>query len=181
MSTQPPHNPMPPRPPASTSPPAQAQPVLATQAIYAPPVPSAPAKSQAATFLLSSLLGHFGADRFYLGQVGLGLLKLFTLGGCGIWSAIDMIMAGVGARNDAQGRPLTREHIGTPQKSQAVTFILSWLLGIFGADRFYLGQSGLGVAKLLTLGGCGIWAIVDLYLVGMGLMKDAQGNSLKWG
>jgi len=139
-------------------------------------------KSQSVTFLLSWLLGLFGVDRFYLGQVGLGILKLVTLGGCGVWALIDMIMTGIGSRCDAQGAPLQREAItGTPVKSQATTFILSWLLGAFGADRFYLGYTGLGILKLCTLGGCGIWAVIDFAIVGMGNMKDAQGNSLKIG
>ena len=139
-------------------------------------------KSQGTTFLLAWLLGPFGADRFYLGQTGLGVLKLITLGGCGIWAAIDAIVTGIGTRTDAQGQPL--DHglvVGTPVKSQSTTFILSWLLGIFGVDRFYLGYTGLGILKLITLGGCGVWTIIDFALVGMGNMKDAQGNSLRVG
>ena len=65
-------------------------------------------------------------------------------------------------------------------KTQGVTFLLSYFLGSFGVDRFYLGHTGLGVAKLLTCGGLGIWAIVDCVIVGMGNMRDAEGNSLKW-
>ena len=139
-------------------------------------------KSQSTTFLLSWLLGYLGVDRFYLGQVGLGILKLITAGGCGIWAIIDMVMTAIGIQTDATGAALQRDPaVGTPVKSQTVAFILSWLLGVFGVDRFYLGYVGLGVLKLVTLGGCGIWALIDMAMVGMGIMKDAQGNSLKFG
>lgn len=52
-----------------------------------------------------------------------------------------------------------------PQKSFLVTWILSLLVGVFGVDRFYLGKVGTGIAKLLTFGGLGVWALVDLILV----------------
>lgn len=50
-------------------------------------------------------------------------------------------------------------------KDPTVLLIVSLLLGTFGVDRFMLGETGLGVAKLLTVGGCGIWAIVDWFTV----------------
>ena len=64
-------------------------------------------------------------------------------------------------------------------KEFIVTFILSWLVGGLGVDRFYLGYTGLGIAKLLTFGGLGIWALVDFFLVAFGKMKDSQGRVLK--
>ena len=39
------------------------------------------------------------------------------------------------------------------------------VVGTLGVDRFLIGDKGLGVAKLLTLGGCGFWALIDLFLI----------------
>ncbi len=66
----------------------------------------------------------------------------------------------------------------TPPRPFMTTWLLSYFLGSLGVDRFYLGYTGLGVAKLLTLGGCGIWALVDLILVLTGQMRDSNGRPL---
>lgn len=50
-----------------------------------------------------------------------------------------------------------------PMKSPSTTILLAYFLGVFGADRFYLGQTGLGIVKLITGGGCGIWALIDFF------------------
>ena len=42
--------------------------------------------------LMSIFFGHFGVDRFIMGHIGLGILKLLTMGGCGIWWLIDVIL-----------------------------------------------------------------------------------------
>lgn len=76
---------------------------------YGAPVflaPMEPEKSFVTTWLLSLFLGQFGADRFYLGQMGLGFLKLLTCGGCGIWALIDLIRVLAGSVKDKYGRPL---------------------------------------------------------------------------
>ncbi len=50
-------------------------------------------------------------------------------------------------------------------KDPTVLLLISLFLGGWGVDRFMLGETGLGVAKLLTFAGCGIWALVDLFTV----------------
>jgi TM2 domain-containing membrane protein YozV len=65
-------------------------------------------KSRLVTSLLAYFLGFLGVDRFYLGSVGTGILKLVTIGGFGIWALIDFIMALAGARKDKDGLPVKK-------------------------------------------------------------------------
>lgn len=65
-------------------------------------------KSWLTATLLSFFLGGLGIDRFYLGYQGLGILKLVTLGGVGVWAIIDFIRIVTGSLGDSEGRPLAR-------------------------------------------------------------------------
>jgi len=64
-------------------------------------------------------------------------------------------------------------------KEWLTALLLAFFLGGLGIDRFYLGYSGLGVLKLLTLGGCGIWALIDFILIALEKIRDADGLPLK--
>ena len=61
-------------------------------------------------------------------------------------------------------------------KSKTTAIILSILLGELGVDRFYLGYTGLGILKLITAGGFGIWWLIDLILIITGKLtaKDVR-------
>ena len=56
-------------------------------------------------------------------------------------------------------------------KDPIIVLVISFFLGGLGIDRFYLGDTGMGIGKLLTGGGCGIWALIDLFLI-MGAAKQ---------
>ena len=68
---------------------------------------------------------------------------------------------------------------GFSEKEWLPALLMSAFLGTLGADRFYLGYTGLGILKLITLGGCGIWHIIDLALIATGKLDDARGLPLK--
>jgi TM2 domain-containing membrane protein YozV len=61
-------------------------------------------------------------------------------------------------------------------KSRLVALLLCFLFGVFGAHRFYLGKIGTGILMLITIGGFGIWALIDLILIIVGSFKDKEGR-----
>ena len=63
-------------------------------------------KDWTVTLILAILLGSIGVDRFYSGSILLGVLKLFTFGGLGLWWLIDLIMLATGSYKDGNGIPI---------------------------------------------------------------------------
>lgn len=66
----------------------------------------------------------------------------------------------------------------TGGKDFTTTLLLAIFLGGLGVHRFYTGHSLIGILQLLTCGGLGIWALVDIVLIATGSYKDANGYNL---
>jgi len=60
-------------------------------------------------------------------------------------------------------------------KSRLVALLLCFFVGALGVHRFYVGKIGTGILELLTIGGCGIWVLIDLIMIAVGSFTDKQG------
>jgi TM2 domain-containing membrane protein YozV len=67
---------------------------------------------------------------------------------------------------------------GVSEKRIVPALLLCFFFGIFGAHRFYVGKTGTAIIQLFTLGGCGIWTLVDFIMIVVGEFKDKAGNKL---
>lgn len=64
-------------------------------------------------------------------------------------------------------------------KDWLVTLLLSILVGALGIHRFYVGKIGSGIAMLVTGGGCGVWALIDIIFIATGKFTDADGRLIQ--
>jgi len=67
----------------------------------------------------------------------------------------------------------------TSEKSMVPAALLCFFLGVLGIHRFYVGKIGTGILMILTFGGLGIWALVDLVMIIVGSFKDKNGMPLQ--
>jgi len=76
--------------------------------------------------------------------------------------------------NLSTGKPIDLSR----QRHFLAAFFFSFFFGLFGVDRFYMGKIWTGILKLLTFGGLGVWATIDLGQIISGSARDKQGNKL---
>lgn len=97
---------------------------------------------------------------------------------------VDQMLIIYGSKLPAESLPMLRDHllgmdynmanmVFAQMKDPTLSLVLSIILGCYGIDRIYVGDVGLGILKLLTCGGCGIWWLIDLFLI---MDKTRQAN-----
>jgi len=69
--------------------------------------------------------------------------------------------------------------VKSSEKERLVAFILCFFLGGLGVHRFYVGKVGSGIAQILTLGGLGLWVLIDLIMIICGAFEDKEGRFLR--
>jgi hypothetical protein len=120
------------------------------------------------------------AQRFVVSGPG-GLLGPISLEQLRAMAAARQIAPTTRVRNAASEQWFDAEHLPWlySDRNWMVAVVLSFVLGVFGIDRFYLGYTGTGLAKLVTVGGLGIWALIDCVLIAVRVVPDSDGLPLR--
>lgn len=74
---------------------------------------------------------------------------------------------------------MVQSEAGRKEKSKGIAFALWWFTGIFGGHRFYAGDIGMGIGMLLTLGGLGVWALIDVFFIGKRIEKKNEETEME--
>ncbi len=76
--------------------------------------------------------------------------------------------------------PMTHDASGNPvsDRSRLAAALLCFFVGVFGVHRFYVGKVGTGILMVVTFGGLGIWALIDLIIILVGTFRDKQDRVL---
>ncbi len=70
---------------------------------------------------------------------------------------------------------------GESDKLRFPAFMLACLFGVFGAHRFYVGKTGTAILQLVTLGGLGVWMVIDAIIIASGGFTDGDGKRItRW-
>ena len=80
---------------------------------------------------------------------------------------------------DRMDSELNDLELDVSDRSRTLTALLAFFFGVFGAHRFYVGKIGTAVAQLLTIGGFGIWSLIDFLIILFGEFTDAEGFKIR--
>lgn len=78
-----------------------------------------------------------------------------------------------------EGRRIDIKNENAGDKDWTTTLLLAIFLGTIGIHRFYTGHTAIGLIQLFTLGGCGIWTIIDIIYILTDKYTDAEGKALR--
>ena len=74
---------------------------------------------------------------------------------------------------------MTEAAVEKSNKGFVPTLLLALFLGGLGIHRFFVGKIGTGILQLITLGGLGVWALIDVIMIVAGSFKDKAGLPIK--